>query len=234
MKISSWVLTGVWPTYSASRRGRMARSAASSSAPGAVLMMRSAVTAFGLLPCRALQRAPDQLLGRVRARLHGLEQPRGLSGTIAERDQRAKGLALRAIACRPRRAPWRGARRRQPVAHLDDQPLGGLAPYSGDARQRRHILTLHTLGEGCNAHSGQQRQRDLRPYPRDANQAAEQAPLLFGRKCIQHVRILAHHEVGQQAHLRPDRRQVKESRHGRLELVAETADVDGELWGSLR
>src|SRR4029077_9498640 len=129
MKISSWVLTGVWPTYSARRRGRMARSAASSSAPGAVLMMRSAVTAFDLLPRRALQRAPDELLGRVRARLHALQQPRGLGGTIAERDQRAKSLALGAVGCRGRRAPrWRRGRL-QPVAHLDDQPLGGLATH---------------------------------------------------------------------------------------------------------
>src|SRR5579859_5018655 len=124
MKISSWVLTGACPTYSASLRGRMARSTASSSVPAPPLMIRSAVTALGLLPRRALQRASDQLLGRIRARLDRLQQARRLGRAIAERDEGAVSLALGTLPGGTRGPARRRRRRRQPVAHLDDEPLG--------------------------------------------------------------------------------------------------------------
>src|SRR6202034_257703 len=63
----------------------------------------------------------------------------------------------------------------------------------------------------------------------DADQAAEQPPLVIGREPIQHVCVLAPHQVGQQPHLLADRRQAIERRHRRLELVAEAADVHREL-----
>jgi len=47
------------------------------------------------------------------------------------------------------------------------------------------------------------------------------------------VRILAYHEMREQANFLADRRQVKERRHGRLQLIAEAADIDGELRGRL-
>ncbi len=50
MKISSCSLTGPWPMYSFRRRGRMARSIASSSVLASPLMMRSSVTVLASTP----------------------------------------------------------------------------------------------------------------------------------------------------------------------------------------
>src|SRR5580658_998204 len=157
------------------------------------------------------------------------EQARGLRRTIAERHQRPVGLALGARPGVRRAAARRHRRGRHAVAHLHDQPLGGLAADARHARQRRHVLALHALGERAHADPGQQRQGDLRADARHLYQAAKQPPLLPGGERVQHVRILAHHQVSEQVHLGANRRQVKERRHRGLDLVAEAADLDRQL-----
>ena len=67
------------------------------------------------------------------------------------------------------------------------------------------------------------------PTPGDLDEAAEQATLRFAPEAIEHVRVLAHHQMRQQLHLGADRRQVKERRHRRLDLIADAADLDGQL-----
>ena len=67
------------------------------------------------------------------------------------------------------------------------------------------------------------------PTPETLMQTAEQAPLLLGGEAIQHVRVLAHHQVREQAHLLADGGQMEEGRHRRFELIADPADIDGQL-----
>jgi hypothetical protein len=196
-------------------------------------MSRSAVTPSvysRAAPCSALL-----ISSSVEARPRRFQQPRGLGRPVAERHQRVVGLAGSVAGGARGPRPRGGERRRgEAVAHLDDQPLGGLAAHAGHAGERRDILTLHTLRKGRNADAREQRQRDLRAHARHLDEAAEQPPLLLGGKGVEHVRILAHHQVGEQAHLGADRRQLQEGRHGCLELVAEPADVNRELRRRLR
>src|SRR5262244_968208 len=199
MKISSCVLTGAWPIYSCSRRGRMARSTASSSVLAVPLMMRSAVTLGVRLPRRALERPANEFLGGMCTGTDRFEQARGLRGSVAERDQSVIRLSLgvRAGARRRRAASRRGYS--EPVAHLHDQPLGGLATHPRNACQGGDVLALHAFGERRDADAREQRQGDLRPYSRHLDEAAKQPPLLLGRKRIEHMGILAHYEVCEQA-----------------------------------
>jgi len=68
----------------------------------------------------------------------------------------------------------------------------------------------------------------------DLHQLAEGGTLLGGEKPEQHLRVLAHHEMGQQRHALAERRQVVERAHRHVDLVADAADVDQQLRRVLR
>src|SRR6185312_5994279 len=232
MKMSSCAFTLGWPTYSARRRGRMALSTASSSRVASASIVLSACK-MGLLRRRALQGASDELFGGMCTRAHRLEQARRLRGPVAEGHQRTESLCL---GTRPH---GHGARCRraaclQPVAHLDEQALGGLAADARHLDERGHILALHALCERLDTDAREQRQGDLRADTGDLDQAAKETPLVLRAECIEHVSVLTDHEVREKPHLFPDRRQVKESRHRGLELIAEAAGLHEQLRRGLR
>src|SRR5690606_18469990 len=113
MKIDICSFTRGWPTYSDSRRGRTARSNASSSATltGATSRTPSVISLSARPPPASSdvhppQRLADQLLGREAVGVDPAHQPLDLGRLVAEREQRLLGLALRAaVRARP------GARR---------------------------------------------------------------------------------------------------------------------------
>ena len=167
MKISSCSLTGAWPTYSSSRRGRMARSTASSSALGAALMMRSDVTVVSIYSRTAPWRAR-----RISSSVECVPVPAPLSKRVASPGRypsatRARvGLGLGTAGAAGARGARRQLRCREPIAHLHDQPLGGLAPDAGNARERRDVLGLHALLKLAHADARKQAERNLRSHAR--------------------------------------------------------------------
>ena len=89
-----------------------------------------------------------------------LSRLRDFGGLVAERDQRAARLApRRADAVRRTGAPR--SRRElteafDPIAHFDQQALGGLAAHAGNAHQRIRVLRFDAHQEVVDAHAGQQ------------------------------------------------------------------------------
>src|SRR6185437_6434705 len=232
MKMSSCAFACGWPTYSASRRGRMALSTASSSRVASTAIVLSACK-MDLLRRRALQGAADQLFGGMCTRTGRLEQARRLRRLVAQSHQRAEGLGL---GTRPRGHGARrvGARRLETVAHLDEQALRGLAADPRHLDERGHILALHAERERLDTQSREQRQGDLGADARYLDQAAKETPLVLGAERVEDMRILAYHQMGEQPHLFANRRQMEESRHGRLELIAEASGLHQQLRRSLR
>src|SRR5512146_366326 len=232
MKMSSCALTCGCPTYSARRRGRIALSTASSSRLASAAIILSACK-MGLLRRRALQGASDQLFGGMCTWTYGLEQARRLRRLVAQRNEGSEGLGLR--ACSGGHGARRGrSARLQPVAHLDDQALGGLAADTRHFDQRRHILALHALRERLDTYAREQRQGDLRADAGDLDQAAEETPLILGAERVEYMSILTYHEMRQQPHFLSDGRQMEERGHGCLELVAEAARLHQQLRRRLR
>src|SRR6267143_651408 len=68
----------------------------------------------------------------------------------------------------------------------------------------------------------------------DADQLAERRALLERREAVQRVRVLAHHEMREQAHGLASRRQLVEGTHRHVELVGDAADVHQHLRRMLR
>src|SRR6185437_12222087 len=232
MKMSSCAFTLGCPTYSASRRGRMALSTASSSRVASAPIVLSACK-MGLLRRRALQGAADQLFGGMCTRTHRLQQACRFCGLVAEGHQRTEGLGLgtrsHGHCARSRRAACLHA-----VAHLDDQALGGLAADARHLDERRHIVALHAPRKRLDTDAREQRQGDLRADTGDFDQTAKETPLVLRAEGIEHVRVLTDHEVREEAHFLSDRRQMKEGRHRHLELVAEATGLHEELRWDLR
>ena len=131
-----------------------------------------------------------------------LQQSRGLQRFVAERHQRAVGLALRRRG-RARRAGTARAAAPAPASFCTRsristisrsailRPTPGIRVSAADrprARVRRSV----------DAAAREDRQRDARPDAGHLQQVAKQRALLGGRKAIQDVRILAHHQVREQ------------------------------------
>src|SRR3712207_9342596 len=54
-------------------------------------------------------------------------------------------------------------------------------------------------------------------------------PFVLRGKSIEKLRVLAHDEVREQAHVLPDRGQMKEGGHRRFQLISDPTDFHGEL-----
>ena len=104
-------------------------------------------------------------------------------------------------APRRSRAWLAGVHRRQPVAHLDDQPLGGLAADARDARQRGRILRAARSPRRLPRSMPERIASAIRgPTPETLSRlrnSARSSPLA---EAVEHVRVLAHHQVRQQLH----------------------------------
>ena len=63
-------------------------------------------------------------------------------------------------------------------------------------------------GEAFDADAGEDRQRDLGADARNLEQVAEQRALFLRAEAVEDVRVLAHHQVREQAHVAARRGQV--------------------------
>ncbi len=79
-----------------------------------------------------------------------------------------------------------------------------LRPMPGMRVSAADVLRLDAAHEGVHVDAGKEREPDLGPDARHAQQVAEQAPLVLGRESVQQVRVLAHDEVGVQLDLAAD------------------------------
>src|SRR5581483_4050259 len=164
---------------------------------------------------------------------HRLEQPRGLGRPVAQGHQGTEGLGLGARGSGRDHRTATGPSGGQPVAHLDDETLRGLAANAGNARERRSVLGLHGLGERFSADSREQGQSNFRSHSGDLDETAKQLPLVLRTKRIEDVRVLTNDQVSQQPHLLAYRGEMKIRGHRRLRLVADPAHLHGELRGRL-
>src|SRR5207237_10102698 len=73
-----------------------------------------------------------------------------------------------------------------------------------------------------------------RADPGDADELAEGAALFAGGEAVEVVRVLAHHEMREEAHGLAVRRQRVERAHRHAELVGDAADIDEHLRRLLR
>src|SRR5947207_121595 len=128
----------------------------------------------------------------------------------------------------------RGARLDELALQLEQQPLGGFLADTGHFDQAARFLHRHRLGQVGARQPGQHRERGARTDARDADQLAERRALLGRREAVQRVRVLAHHEMREQAHGLAGRRQLVEGAHRHVELVGDAADVHQHLRRVLR
>ena len=211
----------------------MARSTASSSALAAALMMlvrlRHGLASYSrTAPCRArrISSSVECVPGPTR-----FEQARGLGRTVAERHQRIVGLGSRrsprACGARTPAACRRGCRRGRASPRSAARRSCARCPARASARRRprpartaRNPLTLMP-DSSARAIFGPTPETliRLRNRRRSASVAKPYSTCASSRttRCVSRCTSA------------PTRRQVKEGRHRRLELVADPADLDGQL-----
>src|SRR3954470_22509641 len=146
---------------------------------------------------------------------------------VAERNQRLH--ELRSAAALGRRRYFADA-----AFELEQQPLGGLvadARYLGEAPG---ILQRDALRELADRHAGEHREGGARADAGNADQLAEGAALFAGGEAIEIVRVLAHHEMREEAYRLAVGRQRVEGAHRHVDLVGDAADIDQHLRRVLR
>ena len=78
------------------------------------------------------------------------------------------------------------------LLQLEHDPLCGLAPDAGDRLEACGVLAHDRAAELLGGRPGDDRERDLRPHARDAEQELEQLPLVGGREAVELERVLPH------------------------------------------
>src|SRR3990167_2487702 len=233
MKISSCSRTFTWPTYSSSSLGRSARSIASSLGDaGAADTTRGAgakSSVWMLMGCSLRQRLQRQFDALAYAHIgrQGLEGGGGVFFAVAQRHQGLLDVALHIALHRASAGQVQvGA---ELALEFEQQAFGGLLADAGHLDDASAVLRADGLGQIGHAHARQHRQRRARPHAADLDELAK--GLAFGRaaKAVQDLRVLAHHEVRQQRHFFARARQVVESAHGHVHLVAHAVAVDQDL-----
>src|SRR6185503_5298002 len=231
MKMPSWSRIFSWPMYSASWRGRSARSSASSCVPVlfvATMRVSSSFSIAIVTSCfrEQLQRLLDSVghgdaVGKLRDRCGCFAL------AVTERDERMHDIRRR------RRQPGDAAHVRKLAAELvlqlEQQPLGGLLADARHARQTCRLLQRDRLRELGDRQPRQQRQRDLRPDAVDLQQLAECAPLAVAAESVEQVRVLAHDEMREQRHALAVLREVVERAHRHVHLVGHPLHVEQQL-----
>ena len=122
----------------------------------------------------------------------------------------------------------------QAIAHLHDQPLGGLLADARQPHQGSGIAVLHAADELIGGDPGEDGQRQPGADPADLDQRPKQAALVLAGEAEQQVGILADHQMGVQGHRLTHRRQGVEGGHGGFQFVAHTGHVQqqgGRLFG---
>ena len=199
-------------------RSDCGRSERSSSSSGS---SRSTGATNRLAHAACLQRGAHLLLDRQRLvdageRALGVDQrPAELHERLA-REQRAAASAERGDE--PTSA-------RHLLLQLEHDALRDLAADAGDRLEAGGVLAHDRAAELLGGRPGDDRERDLRPDARDAEQQLEQLPLVGRGEAVELERVLADVQV------RLDRRLLAEARvhpRRRRDEVADTADVDDD------
>src|SRR5690606_3695499 len=84
------------------------------------------------------------------------------------------------------------------------------------------------------AHAGEHTERRARADAADLQEAAEELALGLGDEAVQHVRVLAHEQMGDQRQRLADLRKLVEGRHRRVDLVPDASDLDRQRRRSFR
>src|SRR5581483_4288035 len=174
---------------------------------------------------QALERRADRL-GERRIGWDICHSSKRLFLVVAERDQRLHHFGGAALC---RRGDVADA-----TLELEQQPLGGFFADARDLGEPHGVLQRHALRELVDRHAGEHRERGTRTDARDANQLAKSAALLAGGEAIEVVRVLAHHEVREQADGLAICRQRVEGAHRHVDFVGDAADIDQHLRRVLR
>lgn len=122
-----------------------------------------------------------------------------------------------------------GGARRQFVAQFQQQALRGFLADAWNARQQGGILRRHGMRQIVHRQSGKDAERRFGTDAADLDQLTEGLALALAEKAVQQLRVLAHHELGQQGHLGPGLGQVVEGAHRHLDFVADPVDVHQQL-----
>ena len=161
-----------------------------------------------------------------------LEQPRGLRRLVAERHQRAVGLGLR-TRCRPlHRRPARG--RGAPAPRAGRASRRSVARQSCGRRREcasawRHPRSRTACAKAAPVTPERIASAMRGPTPETFNRLRNSVRSCSGGETIEHMRILAHHQMGQQARALAEGRQTIEGRHRCLDLVADAADLEQQV-----
>ena len=168
------------------------------------------------LPAARRAPAPRPAAPRRRpasARSASTQRPAELDERVA-REQRAAASAAA-----------RRSRRRQLLLQLEHDALRGLAADAGDRLEARGVVAHDRAAQLLRRRPGDDRERDLRPDARDAEQQLEQLALVGRGEAVELERVLADVQVGLDGRLLADAR-VHPRRRG--DEVADTADVDDD------
>src|SRR6185369_10876393 len=95
------------------------------------------------------------------------------------------------------------------------------------------LLQANRARKLVDRHSGKDRERRARTDSGDLDQETKRRPLLVGEEAEQDLGVLADDEVRQQRDALAGGGQVVEARHRNVDLVADAADVDEDLWRRL-
>jgi hypothetical protein len=155
----------------------------------------------------------------------------GLRAMIAQVHERGHEVVTQPIdrrgdRCRARHR--RGVELLQPIAQLEDDPLGGLLADPGNRREPCDVTTFHRNHQLTRIDSRQHRDRQLWPDAADADQPLEHLLLEQREEPVQLERFLTHVRVHAQRNVRPDVAGIVERRQRHVQLVADALHVDDE------
>src|SRR3989344_3672731 len=181
------------------------------------------------LPGQRLQRQFDAI-AYTHLWWQGLEGRRSLFVVVAQSQQCLQNVGLCVTGSGPVGSAHVGP---QLALELQQQPLGRLLANARHLDQAACLLQRDSLGQIRHAHAAQDGQRSARPHARYLDQLAERLALGRRGKAIQQLRVFAHNELGQQAHLFAHSGQVVERAHGHIHLIAHAMAVQQHLGGIL-
>ena len=128
------------------------------------------------------------------------ESPSSACATLKPRATSASRAARYSPSAVAITGDGRGARRPDPLAQLEREPLGELAADARDARQLRDVGVDDRPSHDRGAVHREDREGDPRADARDPAQQVEEIALVDVGEAVQRERVLAHDELGLQRH----------------------------------
>src|SRR2546428_29518 len=217
MAIWSDSLTLAWPTNSSSRDGRSAASALRSSgrASGVVICARAGVMRLSSPAAAPASAGPPEPLTRRRG---GPPPPAPPPAPAGRRRRTRRVLKLAQL-----------------VGQFKRQPLGGLLADAAHRGEQPDVALLHGASATLHAQRRHERDGDLRAHPRHADEPLEKATLRLVLEAVQRPPVVAHDQLGGEAHGLAHGGKPLHDAQGDDDLVADAARrVDHHAIGLLR